>query len=283
MAVIAATLVVAAFFLRPTAENSSNQLFFVFAGTMIVAMVGAVDDLKTLGVVPRLLFQLICVALVVYALPSDLRILPMIPHLLERALILFGGLWLVNLVNFMDGIDWMTVAEVVPLTIGIALFGLMGALPWNAALVALSLCGALIGFAPFNRPAARLFLGDVGSLPIGLLLVWLLTQLASLHLTAALLLPLYYVADSTITLVDRALRREPVQKAHRRHFYQQAMDSGMGVYQILGSVFIANLVLITLAAITVYYSSYLVHAIALAAGCTIVGLLLFSFRRNAVN
>ncbi len=51
----------------------------------------------------------------------------------------------------------------------------------------------MLGFAPFNRPVARLFLGDVGSLPIGLLLGWLLLLLAgSGHLAAALLLPLYY-------------------------------------------------------------------------------------------
>jgi UDP-N-acetylmuramyl pentapeptide phosphotransferase/UDP-N-acetylglucosamine-1-phosphate transferase len=43
---------------------------------------------------------------------------------LDRALALVGGVWLINLVNFMDGIDWMTVAEIVPITAGLALFGL---------------------------------------------------------------------------------------------------------------------------------------------------------------
>jgi UDP-N-acetylmuramyl pentapeptide phosphotransferase/UDP-N-acetylglucosamine-1-phosphate transferase len=68
----------------------------------------------------------------------------------------------------MDGIDWMTVAEVVPLTVGLIVFGLAGLLPHDATLVAAALTGAIIGFAPFNRPVAKLFLGDVGSLPIGL-------------------------------------------------------------------------------------------------------------------
>ena len=55
----------------------------------------------------------------------------------------------------------------------------------------------MIGFAPFNRPVARLFLGDVGSLPIGLLLFWLLVLTAGNgHLAAALILPLYYLADA---------------------------------------------------------------------------------------
>ena len=107
----------------------------------------------------------------------------------------------------------------------------MGALPRDATLVALALCGAMIGFAPFNRPVARLFLGDVGSLPIGLLLGWLLVVLAgSGHFAAALLLPLYYLADATITLLRRLANGEPVWQAHRSHFYQRAMDNGFSVY-----------------------------------------------------
>ena len=112
-----------------------------------------------------------------------------------------------NLVNFMDGIDWMMVAEVVPVTGGVALVGALGALPPEALIVALALNGAMLGFAPFNRPVARLFLGDMGSLPIGLLLFWLLLLVAgSGHVAAALLLPLYFVADATVTLARRALR-----------------------------------------------------------------------------
>ena len=69
----------------------------------------------------------------------------------------------------MDGLDWMTVAEVVPITAALAVIGLLGSLPPAAIVVSLALCGAMIGFAYFNRPVAKLFLGDVGSLPIGLI------------------------------------------------------------------------------------------------------------------
>ena len=96
-----------------------------------------------------------------------------------------------------------------------------------AAVVALALCGALLGFAPFNKPVARLFLGDVGSLPIGLLVGWMLLQLAGTGaLAAAILLPLYYLMDATITLLRRLARREKVWEAHRSHFYQKATDNG---------------------------------------------------------
>ena len=170
--------------------------------------------------------------------------MPFLPDWLERALLGVAILWFVNLTNFMDGIDWMTVAEVVPLTAGLVLFGLMGALPHDATIVALALCGAVIGFAPVNRPVARLFLGDVGSLPIGLLLGWLLVVLAgSGHFAAALLLPLYYLADATITLLRRLTNGEPVWQAHRSHFYQRATDNGFSVYRIVGRVFLLNIAL----------------------------------------
>src|SRR6202008_3584883 len=118
---------------------------------------------------------------------------PLIPWWPERIVLVVALVWFVNLVNFMDGIDWMTVAEVVPIAAALAVFGFVGALPTDATIVSLALCGAMIGFAPFNKPVARLFLGDVGSLPIGLLLAWLLIMLAVRgHFLAPPLLPLYY-------------------------------------------------------------------------------------------
>src|ERR1700709_555553 len=96
---------------------------------------------------------------------------------MERGLLLLAGLWFVNLVNFMDGLDWMTVAEIVPITGAMAGLGSLGEFSSSATLVAAALCGAMLGFAPFNRPVAKIFLGDVGSLPIGLLLGWCLLEL----------------------------------------------------------------------------------------------------------
>ena len=123
-------------------------------------------------------------------------------------MLLIAGLWFVNLVNFMDGIDWMTVAEIVPITAALVAASASSAPSAMASLVALALGGAMLGFAPFNRPVAKLFLGDVGSLPIGLLIGWLLVLLAGNgHLAAALLLPLYYLADATLTLLRRLSQR----------------------------------------------------------------------------
>jgi len=277
IAVIAATIAVSTAALLVGADVVEQRIAWILAAAAALAIVGVTDDIRPIEVLPRLLLQTLTILVIVVVLPAEFRIVPLLPWSIERLLLLFGGLWFVNLVNFMDGLDWMTVAEVVPITAGLALFGFMGALPHDATLVALALCGAMIGFAPFNRPVARLFLGDVGSLPIGFLLTWMLIVLAGRHLAAALLLPLYYLADATVTLIQRTVNGEPIIQAHRGHYYQRAADGGMSTYQIVGRVFAVNILLVGLAAITITTVSLPLHVAALAAGCATVGILLWNF------
>jgi UDP-N-acetylmuramyl pentapeptide phosphotransferase/UDP-N-acetylglucosamine-1-phosphate transferase len=280
IAVIAATLVIAGLALTTFAKAGSSFPIELFAATLFVAALGFADDIKPVPVLPRLLLQAIAVGAVVLADPFDLRISPLLPVWVERGLLVLAGLWFVNLVNFMDGLDWMTVAEVVPVTAAIALLGLPGELPWTAAIVAAALCGAMIGFAPFNRPVATIFLGDVGSLPIGLLLGWCLLQLAGQHhLAAVLLLPLYYLADATVTLLRRMLRREPFWLAHRSHFYQRATDNGLTVQQVVREVFGLNLVLATLAAISIKTASPGADFALIALGAAAVSFVMLRFSR----
>ena len=202
---------------------------------------------------------------------------------IERGLILLAGLWFVNLVNFMDGLDWMTVAEIVPITGAMILLGWLGELPLSVTLVAAALCGAMIGFAPFNRPVAKIFLGDVGSLPIGLLLGWCLLRLVhDRQFAAALLLPLYYLSDATVTLLRRMTRREPFWAAHRSHFYQRATDNGYSVLQVVGEVFALNVVLAILAVASIKLNSATADVLLLLAGAAAVALVLHRFSRRRV-
>lgn len=284
IAVVAAAIAVAvsATFVVQYPHEDLRSLRFVIGATVFIALVGAVDDIRNIGVVPRLALQAIAVAVVLAALPADMRVLPGVSWWSERVLLLVGGVWFVNLTNFMDGIDWMTVAEAVPITAGLTILGLLGVLPPYATVVALALGGALLGFAPFNRPVARLFLGDVGSLPIGLLLGWLLLLVAgSGHLTAAVLLPLYYVCDASITLVRRIVEREPFWRAHRSHFYQRALERGFTVKGVVSRVFALNLVLTALAIATVLVPGHLVSWTSIALGIAAVGWLLSRFSRGS--
>jgi UDP-N-acetylmuramyl pentapeptide phosphotransferase/UDP-N-acetylglucosamine-1-phosphate transferase len=278
IAVVAATLLVAAAVNVVAVGPAANIPLVVFGTTLFIAIVGFIDDVKSIGVLPRLLLQGLAVGAVVFAAPDNLRIVSACPPWIERGLLVIAGLWFVNLVNFMDGLDLMTVAEAVPVSAAVALFGLTGNIPAATTVAAAALCGALLGFAPFNRPVAKIFLGDVGSLPIGLLLGWCLLQLAYHgQYAAALLLPLYYLTDATITLLRRMARREPFWAAHRSHFYQQATDNGFTVLRVVGEVFALNVGLALLAMTSIRLNSAAADVLSLLIGAGAVVLLLRRF------
>lgn len=282
IAVIGATLIVSATIVL-IANSALLQLpFAVFSACIIIAIVGAADDIRPVPVLPRLLLQAVAVGTVVSIIPSGLQIFPMLPLWLERGIVLIAGLWFVNLVNFMDGLDWMTVSETIPTAGALILLGTLGVLPPTATLVAATLGGAMLGFAPFNRPVAKVFLGDVGSLPIGLLLGWCLLELAYRgQFVAALLLPLYYLADATVTMLRRLAVGEKIWTAHRSHFYQCATDRGFTVLDVVRTVFVLNLGLATLAITSTAVSSTTAKTSLLGAGALATAWVMFRFSRRS--
>ena len=278
VAVIAATAIGAALTVLSGSTASGTAILIVLAAAFCLAAVGMVDDLRPIPVIPRLTLQLAVVVVLFTALPPQIRFFEIIPVAIERAFIVLGMLWFINLVNFMDGLDWMTVAEMVPMTVALGAIALLGEAPADILPIALALAGALLGFAPFNRPVAKLFLGDVGSLPIGLLTGWCLLELASRqHLAAAILLPLYYLSDATITLFWRLAKGERFWDAHRSHFYQRATDNGFSVTQVVARVFLLNLGLAGLAMATIAASSRSIDLTMLALGAFGVAAVLFQF------
>ena len=281
IAVIAATLAVAGV---AASMMSLGIPATLFAATVFIALVGLADDIRPIPVPPRLLLQAAAVGAVILTAPAELRIAPVLPLAVERGLLLLAGVWFVNLVNFMDGLDLMTVAEIVPITGALVLLGWIGNFVAMPTIIAAALGGAMLGFAPFNRPVAKVFLGDVGSLPIGLLMGWCLLQLAwHQQLIAALLLPLYYLADASITLLRRLIKGEAFWAAHRTHFYQRATANGSPVVWVVGEVFALNLALAALAIASTNVSSAALRASLLAVGTALVALVLsrFSTRKRA--
>jgi UDP-N-acetylmuramyl pentapeptide phosphotransferase/UDP-N-acetylglucosamine-1-phosphate transferase len=280
IAVIAATVLAAGAIMLGSGATDMTIPVAAFAATIFIAIVGFADDVKSIEVLPRLLLQAAAVGAIVFTSSGDLRIVPACPLWIERGMLLIAGLWFVNLVNFMDGLDWMTVAEVVPITAALVILGWLSDLPAAETMVAAALCGAMLGFAPFNRPVAKVFLGDVGSLPIGLLLGWCLLQLAyEGQFAAALLLPLYYLLDATATLLRRLVRREPFWAAHRSHFYQRATDNGFTVWRVVGEVFALNVVLAALAIGSVLARSAAIGILLLVIGGLATAFVMYRFSR----
>lgn len=254
----------------------------LLAGAAALALLGAADDILTLGPWSRLLAQFGVAALLVWAAPAT----PAAPFgdaavFVWRAAATVGLVWFVNLTNFMDGMDGMTVVGLGLPALFAALANLAGQGDAAVGLVCLAALGGLIGFAPFNAPRARLFLGDVGSLSLGLIVgVGFLALAARGHFVAALIAPLYYLADATITLFLRWRRGENLAQAHRSHFYQRAVTGGMSAWGVLARVGALNAALAALAAFALGAGAGAQGA-ALALACALVALALRRLARGA--
>jgi UDP-N-acetylmuramyl pentapeptide phosphotransferase/UDP-N-acetylglucosamine-1-phosphate transferase len=235
------------------------------------------NDLRDLWPVTRLAMQVLAVAVCLAAITGEARLLPVLPLIAERLLIAIGWVWFINLFNFMDGIDGLAGSEAIAVAAGYlavcAMIGRAGPL----TMLALLIIAACLGYMVWNWHPARIFMGDAGSIPLGLLLGALLLDLAVAgQLAAACILPLVFLSDATITLMRRLLAGKKPTEAHRDHFYQRAVLGGLAHDAVTLRVLGANLVLIVLALGSVRFPF---GATVLAAG--VVGLLLASLVRSS--
>lgn len=232
---------------RSSAELTSLQV--ILAVAIGLASLSFLDDLRGLPILRRFGGQIVAVAVGVLMLPEQAMLFQdLLPYGADRILAAFVWLWFINLYNFMDGIDGITTIESVSITVGILLLGTFGFVSWHFAAFSTVIAGALIGFGFWNWHPAKIFLGDVGSVPLGYVLGFLLISLAAQGQWAvALLLPLYYLADATLTLLRRLARGEKVWRAHRSHFYQHAARAWGNHARVSLVILGLNLLLIALA------------------------------------
>ena len=256
---------------------------------LALAAVSWHDDRRPLSPVLRLSLQAIAVLIGIAALSAHGRIFQTaVPYGLDIALTAWVWLWMINLTNFMDGIDGITGVEGGSIGIGVTLLAPMAAAaglaiglmpPSDFALYGLIVAAALAGFTWWNWQPARIFLGDVGAVPLGFLLGWMLLELAGTGLwAAALLLPMYYLLDATLTLLRRLVRREALMQAHRGHFYQRAARRLGAHAPVSRIVLMLNLALIALAYASARYPD--IQGVVLAIGVILTAAVLWYFARN---
>ncbi|HHT8901335.1 TPA: MraY family glycosyltransferase [Burkholderia cenocepacia] len=190
-----------------------------------LAAMSQIDDRRGLPARVRFAVHVLAVAVLIVAYPAD-------APWWALAVIGFVMVWLTNLYNFMDGSDGLAG--------GMALFGfgamaaasLSGAHPSPDLLAGgAAVAGASLGFLLLNFHPARLFLGDAGSIPLGFMAgafgywgwrggVW------PVWFPAMVFSP--FIADASVTLLRRLLRGEKFWQAHREHYYQRMVRSGIG-------------------------------------------------------
>jgi len=190
----------------------------------LLAGIALVDDRHTLGAGPRLLIQIgaVSILLLTREVPS--------PGTLTLVVVGLFLVWMINLYNFMDGMDGFAGG------MAVTGFGTFALLAWQAGYPDLALgCAVIVaaagGFLLLNFPPARLFMGDSGSTVLGLLAgVVILTahHEAILPVWLGLLVFSPFILDASITLSRRILRGEKFWQAHKSHYYQRLVESGWG-------------------------------------------------------
>jgi UDP-N-acetylmuramyl pentapeptide phosphotransferase/UDP-N-acetylglucosamine-1-phosphate transferase len=249
---------------------ASDLQVLVLVGAACLTLVSWLDDMVKLPAAPRLLVHAAVVGACTYHLSPDLRAFPWMPLLLERLLEAGAWLWFINLFNFMDGIDGLAGSEAVAIAMGFILLAgfidVQGASVWMAA----AILATMLGYLRWNWPPARLMMGDAGSVPLGFLLGWLMLQLALAgYWVSALILPLYFCADATLTLLGRLRRGFRLSEPHREHFYQRAA-LGCGSHRpVVVEVLIGNCFLLIAAVIALRWD-LLGFALAIAANLVLL-------------
>jgi UDP-N-acetylmuramyl pentapeptide phosphotransferase/UDP-N-acetylglucosamine-1-phosphate transferase len=252
--VVVVAWIVTAALLWPGAVTAF-QLGWVLVIAVALAALSWWDDLSGLSPALRLAAHAAAVAVALAIAPAGrLYLQGLVPQWLDPLIAGVLWVWFVNLFNFMDGIDGIAGVETIAVGIGAAAVGVFIGLGAGYAGLGVAIAAAALGFLWWNWQPAKIFLGDVGSIPLGFLLGWLLLELAAEGAwAAALILPAYYLADATITLFRRAFRGETVWQAHRDHFYQLAVRRGWSHARVAVIVAAANLLLVILAAASTHH------------------------------
>ncbi len=203
-------------------DQVEGRLFFALCSALPVVLVSLIDDLYPLSARVRFAVQLLSALTALAFLGGvdtlNLALFPL-SGIWVNLLALMGIIWMTNLYNFLDGIDGYAGSQA--LFVGVAAYDLFGS--ETAFLIAI----AAAGFLVFNWHKASIFMGDVGSAPLGFIFaVLMLYDAASTHFLGWLMLLSLFWFDATLTLLRRAIRGEKLSQAHKKHAYQRLNQSG---------------------------------------------------------
>jgi UDP-N-acetylmuramyl pentapeptide phosphotransferase/UDP-N-acetylglucosamine-1-phosphate transferase len=270
---VSTVLIAAWAVLALTGFGNLPQILILCTAAFGLAVQSWRDDLRPLPASLRLIGQTVAVGVALMSNPNGAAYFGgFLPSWLDTVAAGIVWIWFLNLFNFMDGIDGITATETVAICCGVMLITAgtaTGLFPY-----ALVTAAAALGFLWWNWPPARIFLGDVGSIPLGFFLGWILLSLAQEGYGAAvLILPAYYNVDATLTLGRRALRGEQVWQAHKQHAYQRAVQRGWSHQAVVLAIMLTNLALVGLAVFATLNPSFTMQALT-GAGVVVAGIII---------
>lgn len=220
-----------------------------FLAGLGVAVLGLMDDHSPIPAKWRLLIHFLASGFALYCLGGVASLLPSSLHtpglaVLINVVALIYLVWILNLYNFMDGINGLAAVEVITVCMGGALiYGLQQ--HHDMMLLPLVLAVVVMGFLFWNFPVARIFMGDVGSGFLGLMIGIFSIQAAHLQWVffwAWLILSGVFIVDATITLLCRIFNGNRIDEPHRHHAYQRAVDMFGSHVKVTMAVLVINVV-----------------------------------------
>ena len=211
-------------------------------GVILLTAIGWRDDKSPVSSLLRLMVQLVVSFWLVLFGSLEFSV---------QAMVFFAGAvlgmaWLMNLYNFMDGSNGMAGFQGVFAGVIMAFFFQSGGEDMMA-LVAVVVAAACLGFLPLNFPSARLFMGDVSSVPLGFIFASFAVygvQTGSMSLYIPILIMSVFFVDATLTLLSRAFRGERWYTAHAQHVYQRLIAGGWSHCRVLIVYQAINVVLV---------------------------------------
>lgn len=215
--------------------QQGDSLWICLSG-LVVAAISLLDDYRSVAAKYRLLVHVFAAFLLLFQTDWWITSIDFagvhlaLSAIWQIALSLLFVIWMINLYNFMDGMDGFAGGMAV---MGFGSFALLGWFANDMLFTTLSLLitSAAGGFLVFNFPPARIFMGDVGASSLGLFAaafsLWG-NQAGIFPLWIAVLLFSPFIVDATVTLLKRVWRGEKVWQAHRTHYYQRLVQLGWG-------------------------------------------------------
>lgn len=231
LAALTLSLLVACYLYMPV-----QPLLGLGLGGLLIAVVSFLDDWRQVPALYRLVIHFLAAWLLLWQGQLGLNefTLPgfvwMLPEELQMIISLLFVVWMINLYNFMDGMDGFAGGMTLFGFGTLAIFGALGG-QFIFMLVNLLIVSAVAGFLVFNFPPARIFMGDVGASTLGFLAAALSLwgqQLNLVPLWVALLLFSPFIVDATVTLLRRLFQGEKIWLAHKSHYYQRLVQLGWG-------------------------------------------------------
>lgn len=260
---IVATFIFALVFIAAFGIVSVNVAAALVGGGLMIAAIGWIDDKNSVSPCLRLAVHFLAAIWALYCLGGftrmDMGFITIHLGWAGSVIAAVGIVWLINLYNFMDGIDGIAGTEAISVALGagVLLFWTGSAgLAWVCIILAL----AVGGFLVWNWPPARIFMGDVGSGFLGYIfavLAIISEKSSSILLIVWLMLLGVFITDATITLFRRMARGKKLSQPHRTHVYQLAVQAGYSHKQVTLVLLFINILLGMAAIAAVQYRGYL--------------------------